>query len=368
MAKDKFNSKSIGKAESKRKPDIIFLNVIFCLLVVFIHCASEIVSCLPYNNPLFMTVYSLQKLSMFVVPGFILLSGAKLFLRKSDNFNLGKYYLSRFFRIVVPYVFWAVIYYLYFCYTKVYDFNTEKLIQGILFGDIWAHFYFVIVLIQFIILAPVWRILYRKGSPAVHMTFAMLITAICAQYLPSILTTVFPDMPDFNVSNCFLRYQVYWTAGCLIGKNYTAFCDYLKSNKIIIFMGFILSGAIYVYLSLFTVGREPVWMELFGILYNCCAILFFYMLSQAFAGKASKALKPLTPIDRSTYTIYLVHCLVVVLANDYMKNNGITDLTNRFWIRLAVVYGVCFVFCILWQLIKLPITKLLTKERGERIV
>lgn len=361
-------AKESAKKESKRRPDIIFLNVVFCLLVIFIHSASEIVSEMPKTTAVFRTVFSLQKLSMFVVPGFILLSGAKLFLRKADSFNLGKYYLSRFLRLVVPYVVWSVIYYAYFCYRGVYSFDLADMLLHILRGDMWAHFYFVIVLIQFEILAPLWIFLYRRGNAAVHMTFAMLVTAICAQYLPSVLTTLFPSMPDFSVTNCFLRYQVYWTAGCLIGLHYNQFCEYLKSNKLIIFIGWLASGFIYLYISLFTLGREPVWTELFNILYTCCAILMFYMLSQLFGGRAAGVLKPLAPIDRSTYTIYLVHCLVIVLVNDYMTKIGITGLTDRLWLRLGAVYGICIVLCLLWQLVKLPLTRLLARNRTERIV
>lgn len=367
MADGKASTKNAAKNQ-KRKPDIIFLNVIFCLLVIFIHAASEIVSGMDKSDTVFKLMFSLQKLSMFVVPGFIMLSGVKMFLNKSDSFNIGKFYMSRFFRLIVPYVFWAAAYYIYFCCSGIYNFNFEKLISGILSGDIWAHFYFVIVLVQFVILAPVWILLYNRGSAAIHGGFAMLVTAVCAQYLPSILTTVFPTCPDFNMSVCFLRYQIYWTAGCLIGKNYAQFCNYLKTNKLMILSGFILSGIIYVYLSLFTVGREPVWMELFGMLYNCSAILFFYMLSQLFGGKGAKLLQPLAPIDRSTYTIYLVHCLVIVMVDDYMRKAGITDYIDRFWIRIGAVYAVCVLLCLLWQLICMPVSRLLTNKHDKSIV
>lgn len=366
---DKIAGTKDGHLQSKkRKSDIIFLNIVFCLLVIFIHTASEIVSSMPKNTSLFKTVFAIQKMCMFVVPGFILLSGTKMFLRKADNFNLAEYYASRFLRLIVPYVFWSAAYYLYFCYTGAYSFNFKDMAYKIISGNIWAHFYFVIVLIQFELLAPLWIFLYRRGSAAVHVAFAMLVTAICAQYLPSILTTVFPSMPDFNVSNCFLRYQIYWTAGCLIGKNYAEFCSYLKSNKSLILIGYLISAIIYVRLSLFTVGHEPVWMELFNILYTSSAILLFYCIAQAFTGGASKILVPLAPIDRSTYTIYLVHCLIIVLVDRYMTSLGIDNLTDRFALRLAAVYGICLVLCLVWQLIKLPIAKLIARDKGERIV
>ncbi len=109
---------------------------------------------MPKNTSLFRTVFAIQKMCMFVVPGFILLSGTKMFLRKADNFSLAEYYASRFLRLIVPYVFWSAVYYLYFCHIGVYTFDFKDMAFRIIGGDIWAHFYFVIVLIQFELLAP----------------------------------------------------------------------------------------------------------------------------------------------------------------------------------------------------------------------
>ncbi len=119
----KIETKSGHSQSKKRKSDIIFLNIVFCLLVIFIHTASEIVNNMPKNTSLFRTVFAIQKMCMFVVPGFILLSGTKMFLRKADNFSLAEYYASRFLRLIVPYVFWSAVYYLYFCHIGVYTFD-----------------------------------------------------------------------------------------------------------------------------------------------------------------------------------------------------------------------------------------------------
>ena len=51
-----------------------------------------------------------------------------------------------------------------------------------------------------------------------------------------------------------------------------------------------------------------------------------------------------------------------------MTSLGISNLTDRFALRLAAVYGICLVLCLVWQLIKLPIAKLIARDRGERIV
>ena len=95
----------MSKTARGRKPDIMFLNIVFCLIVIFIHISSEVVTEMPKDTAFFTGVFSAQKLSSFVVQGFLLLSGVKLFLHKGDGIDFARYYASRFFRVILPYVF-----------------------------------------------------------------------------------------------------------------------------------------------------------------------------------------------------------------------------------------------------------------------
>ncbi len=353
----------MAEKNTKRKPDIMFLNIIFCLLVMYIHIASEVVLEMPMDTTFFKVVFVTQRLSCFVVPGFIMLSGVKLFLNNKDKINYLKYYASRFYRIFVPYAIWVAVYYLWLSFKGAYDFSLWGLLNGILTGNVWAHFYFVVILMQFIILTPLWMFLYKRGCGEVHIAFSLIITILSSMYLMSVLGRVFPDMPNIDLSNCFLSYMVYWAAGCLIGNNYDGFKRYLKSNKIMITLTFLLCGAMEGGLSILTYRAEPVWTELFKIMYNMSAIIFFYMIAQVFYSKVKVLLKPMAVIDRSSYMIYLTHCLVIVIVNDEMTRRGILDLSTRFGIRAAAVYVITFTVCILWRLLRLCLKG--KRKKGE---
>lgn len=352
----------MSDAVRKRKSDIVFLNILFCMLVIFIHVSSEIISEMPKNTYIFQIVFSAHRLSSFVVQGFLLLSGVKMFLRKDRSINYAKYYLSRFLRVVIPYILWVVVYYIYFCGKGYFGFSFADLGRRILYGDLSAHFYFVIILVQFDLLAPLWMLMFKRGSAAVHIAFSLIITVICSQYLMPILTTLFPSIPNFDLSNCFLRYQIYWTAGCMIGRYYDEFRGYLKKNIIPITAGFIACAALNVSLSLATVGHAPQWLEFVHILYCMSAILFFYMFAQLFSGGAAAVLRPLSAIDKSSYTIYLIHCLILVMVNNYMTEHEITQLTMRFAIRAAAVYGISIGVCLIWQLCKYRAARIIKKS------
>ena len=123
---------------------------------------------------------------------------------------------------------------------------------------------------------------------------------------------------------------------------------------------FIFCGVLNVALALTTVGHPPVWLEFVHILYCMSAILFMYMAGQLFAGNS--LLKPLSLIDKSSYAIYLIHCLILVMTNHYMDDHGITSLTMRFGIRAAAVYGISIGLCVLWQIIKIPIANAIRRS------
>ncbi len=340
-----------------KKTDIIFLNILFCLLVIFIHISSEVVINAPKNTYFFKTVFSLQRLSHFVVQGFLLLSGLKLFLTKRDNINYFKYYISRFTRVIVPYIIWVIIYYIYFCSENYYTFSVAELLNQLLFGRLSAHFYFVIILVQFDLLAPLWMYLFKRGNAAVHIAFSLMITVISSQYLAPILSLLLPSF-NFDVSNCFLKYQVYYTAGCFIGLHYEQFKNYLKNSILPLTLSFLACAFLNVTLSLKTLDASPQWLELIHIMYSMSAILFFYMLAQFLSFLA----KPFTLVDKASYGIYLIHCLIIVIINDTMTQNGIFSLFTRFEIRALFTYLISIGLCVLWQLIKIPLGNMIKKS------
>lgn len=346
-----------------RKNDIVFLNIIFCLLVIFIHIASEVVSNMPRGTAFFKIIFSAHRLSSFVVQGFILLSGVKLFLHRGEGINYLKYYKTRVMRVYIPYILWVVVYYIYFCAKGYFEFSLSDLFFRIIYGDLSAHFYFVIILIQFDILAPLWMALFKRGNSAVNVAFSLIITVICGQFLMPILTTLFPSIPNINFDNCFLRYLVYWTAGCMIGRQYDKFQAYLKRNIPTICVGFLFCATLNVALTLSTIGHFPIWLDFIHIMYCMSAILFFYMIAQAFSGGGALILKPLSAIDKSSYTIYLMHCLVLVIVNDKLTEAGVTGYESRFYIRAAAVYGISIAVAFLWQLCKTLFARLV-KDRG----
>ncbi len=334
-----------------RRQDIVFLNILFCMLVIFIHISSEVIMEMDRSRPMFWSVMTLSRLSSFVVQGFILLSGVKLFL-KAGKINYGKFYLSRLTSVVLPYIIWIFIYYTYFCAIGYFNFSLTELGRFILVGDLSAHFYFVVVIVQFYLLAPVWMFLFKKANPAVLLSVTLLITVICGLSLDEILATLFPNRTFNHLDILFLRYLFYWTAGCMIGLHYNEFQNYLRRRWLAITILFVGAVVMESWFTIHFAGAGPVWMDQIHILYCICAILFFYMLAQLFADGGAILLKPMAWVDKSTYNIYLIHCLIIFIANGYMDYKGITDVGVRYGYRALIAYCGSIVICLFWQAIK----------------
>lgn len=332
-----------------RKSDIAFLNILFCIMVVFIHISSEIVTEMDRSNAMFWVVYVLSKLSCFSVSGFILLSGAKLMLG-SDKMNYGRFYLSRLVSIVIPYIAWVFIYYVYFCHIGYFVFSWKDLGHYIIFGDLWAHFYFIVVIVQFYIFAPLWVFLFKRANPSVTLVITLIITLISGN-IPEIVQMITGRVIG-HTDILFTRYLFFWAAGCLIGAHYGEFTSYLKKRWAALILLFVLSAGAMAYLAVKCIGNEPAWMSQIYMIYSVAAILFWYMAAELITASGGGSMKPVGDIDRMTYYIYLIHCLVLVAANNYMTEHGILNLTVRYEWRGIVVYGGSILLCILWFIFK----------------
>ncbi len=336
---------------SARKGDIQFLNILFCLLVVFIHISSEIILYMDHGERMYWTVTVLSQLTQFVVPGFLMLSGLKCFLNAKD-FTYKKFYLSRIRNILIPYIIWVTIYYLYFCKQGIYTFSLDQLRQFLFDGSISAQFYFIVILVQFYILMPVWRTLFRYENPSAVLVVTLLITVLGNTGLPEILTKLWPGIQTEFLNTFFTRYLFFWAMGCMIGLHYQDFQTVARARWMQITILFVSTLVLTVYTKIAFIHALPYWFEFVHILYSFSAILFFFMLSQILFKPNQGEIRFLSRLDRATYSIYLSHCLVIILVNQYFDQNGITDLATRYGKRAIFVYVISIGLGLILQGIK----------------
>lgn len=337
---------------SPRREEISRLNVLFCLLVIFIHVLSQAVSTLDRTSWQYALVVVPQRLSFVAVYGFFFLSGVKLTLPRSRPQALGSYYLGRVKSILLPYLIAAAAYYAFYIIIGWYTFDLKFFLSQTALGALVSPFYFAVTLAQFILLTPVFRALVRRYSPVITLPLSLGITWLSAVYLPSILQLFAPELAFPYSDRVFTTYLIYYLAGCYAGANYQDFGELLEQNRTLLIpaaLFFTLVNAVLTWVN--SSGRRWIpYLEFVHSLYLLTAILALYSWSlrrgpfrQAGLGQL------LRRIDRASYLIYLYHSLTITIFNGIAPRLGITRTGTQVILRAVVVYAVTIGGCILWQ-------------------
>lgn len=317
-----------------KKYEISLLNVIFCLLVIFIHVCSEPVTKLISGTVAHTAIFSAWKASAFVVQGFIMLSGAKLYLSgKKEKFL--PYIKARFTRIYIPYAVAVAVYYMFFFEHNYYPFSLNDLGMYILRGDLSAQFYFVVVIMQFYLLKKLWDVMLNR----VHAIWAIISSFVISVIGIFYLGNVFGMYND----RVFTTYLIYWVLGCYIGKNYDKFKEILIKSKLWIFAGYIVVAIAEIWTG-YTHILPFYLSEILHIFYCLFAIFTCYIIALKLGEKAMK-FKALKAIDSASFYIYLWHVLVLTVTDMRMSAYAIADVGTRFVIRTVSTYLVTILLC-----------------------
>mgnify|MGYP000084442238 CR=1 FL=1 len=249
--------------------------------MVLIHCLSQPVSVLDHNSWQFALVLCVQRLAFVSVPGFFFLSGLKLTLFADRHRSLIKYWLGRVRTILLPYILAVAIYYLYFWTHHYFPFSLADFGGYLVRGDLSSHFYFVVALMQFVVLTPLFLWLARRFDPAILLPFALGLTWLSSLYLQPILSTILPGVEFPYGDRVFLSYLVYYLAGCCAGQAYPKFLALLEHNAPLIAVLAVVfaawdAGASWLGFS----GRQSIpYLELVHTLYILSAILLLFVLA-----------------------------------------------------------------------------------------
>ena len=343
------------------------LNILLTMLVVFVHVSSAQVTAFTNGSRIWGVVFVPWRLVTINVRSFIFISGLKLFYSKSDTIQYGRFYLSRFTKIFLPYLLWTVIYYIYFITHGYFDFSAGDLLRYICVGDLVGPFYFVIVIIQYYALAPLWMRLFKKTNPVLMLGTLSVLTLFLSQYLPDIIALLAPDYYFPYTDRVFTSYLFFWAAGCYAGLYYDSFIKLLRDNKVFItaaFIGLLLLEAVLSYIS-FSGIQTISWLEPIHYLYCLFALLFLYKFfsDRDLTGFVQNGFVKL--LNRSTYHIYLLHSLLIIITDDWLVAHGITRMSVTYLIRIAVVYTLAITLTMLWSWAK-DAAKTLVHTRNNR--
>ena len=198
-----------------------------------------------------------------------------------------------------------------------------------------SHFYFVVVIVQFYLLMPLWIWLVRKARAAVLVPLSLIVMIAFGQYLA--VGYAYND-------RIFLKYIFYWICGCYAGMHYEKVMAFLKKYGFAAAALFVLAAASDAGLTLLnSSGRMYVrGLENIHIVYCSLAVAFIFAASLWKTGKIVD--NPVfAMINRQSYNIYLSHCLVLYFADGFTERLITSSQGGILIMRLICCYGVTFV-------------------------
>lgn len=234
----------------KKITEISVFEFFLCMFVILIHLLSEGVDTFPKWSFWSILFSSLTRLTTFAVPGFVFTSAVKMFYKygSSRHFSYPRFLWDRVKKICVPYWIAIVLYYLVFVWVmEIYDFQWEQLFHFLLTGDISAQFYFVILIIQFYLLMPLWIAFSRvknKIFSAVLLAVTLVLTVLCRMYFPY----------EAGIHKIFPSYLVFWILGMYVGLHYESFEKLMVQNKMAIYVGWLVLAVVHCVLSYMQFG------------------------------------------------------------------------------------------------------------------
>ena len=347
--------------QTKKYAELDDFNAIACLLVVFVHVLSAAITALDPSSVQAAIVFLPWKLSLYVVRGFLFTGAVKMalgFARDDRPLTVRgylRYMLRRVTKIWLPYAAWVGVYYIYFLRVGWVKGGMDVFWRYVFVGDLSAQFYYVVVVMQFYLLMPLWkRILDRVPffSAALISAAISFLMLYSADFLPYV------GLPAIG-GRIFASYLLFWVLGLYVGRHYDTVRAALTSHvravmAMLIPILLYAVGALIEHAKGITLFDDSV-MKMFTDTMSVCVVLTLCILfrDHAQAHPILRMLKrPLAFVYAASYTVYLSHCLFLQITASKLSACGITDIGVQLLWRALVCFTVPFLLWYLWQTVK----------------
>ena len=335
-----------------RRKELDYMNAAACLLVILIHVLSLGITQADPKAWQSAVIFFPWKLAAFVVPMFLYTGAIKTAWQFGDKeLTPGtylRYILRRFQKTYIPYVVWVVIYYLFFLRIHYVRGELREFVSYLLLGNLSSPFYYIVIVMQFYALLPLWVWMLRHVRANIAVIFSLLIT-LCMGRFGALLGHF--GVEFLYTDRIFPTYLAFWVVGLYTGKHYDAFLSTLRerSTRAVCLLAIALYGAVsYWQYSTGAYIFQVDTIKLFSDLLSITLVHTIALKVVPLSGKFPERL--LDRVYQASFFVYLSHCLFLEFSTKVLLRLGVARLSVLLPARFAVCYTAPFLlyFVLRW--------------------
>lgn len=357
----------MNNSHNKQKKQLWQIVRGICIIcVVMIHCpdASEY----GIKSMEFWSWMAIRQIIDFAVAVFIFMSGFFVNVDLCEN-NYLSYVKSRVGRLLVPYIIWSLFYTMIKLLTDISKSESVELIKIILrllTGRAAKPFYYIIVLLQLMILTPyLIKIIKKNGLVSRLLWFVTPLYLIFVYYI-----NIFTNIRFVLITTLFPAWFIFFYLGLNIkinSKKWDKIAETIGKKRIIMIT---LLCCLIEALLLQKIGCNASFsasqIKLSSFTYSFVIILYLYKQSQQLKSKNGRFVvftKLLTYIGDYSYSIFFTHCFTLMIAETLL---GIFSADVSWEIDFIVSWVISLTFSLM--IVSILNFGLLQTNRGKKVL
>lgn len=320
------------RAKKEKLIEMDMLRAICALAVVIIHTSGYTLINSAEGSVSYNVSLSLNQIARFSVPLFLFLSGLGLGISYKKDESYFKFLRKRVFKIIPPYILWGSLYLILI--QKNYDYKTwgELFLKG---DKVFYHLYYIPLIMTLYIIFPILYPLFKRIEGVIISLLISLGVTYFAHYY---------NVPDITLDIFSKRNAIFWNvyfiSGVYISKEVNNLIRRTKTHKVKIVVIMIvcvicLIGESFIGLN---TGKSLDYSTTFirpsVMIYSY--IVMLYVFSKTY-NKKSILVKILGEISKSSFSIYLIHPMVLYYYMKIFSKNNLNMGTLWFLVSSILV-------------------------------
>lgn len=322
------------RAKKEKLIEMDMLRAICALAVVIIHTSGYTLINSAEGSVSYNVSLSLNQIARFSVPLFLFLSGLGLGISYKKDESYFKFLRKRVFKIIPPYILWGSLYLILI--QKNYDYKTwgELFLKG---DKVFYHLYYIPLIMTLYIIFPILYPLFKRIEGVIIFLLISLGVTYFAHYY---------NVPDLTLDIFSKRNAIFWNvyfiSGVYISRKVNNLIRRTKTHKVKIVVIMIvcvicLIGESFIGLN---TGKSLDYSTTFirpsVMIYSY--IVMLYVFSKTY-NKKSILVKILGEISKSSFSIYLIHPMVLYYYMKIFSKNNLNMGTLWFLVSSILVSG-----------------------------